>query len=261
MLLFTHDKNRLLEHFRRDPILFAYHLGDLDEFFFEDCQWAISLHKSTRVDEAILVYHGGEVPTVLAFGLSPRFEALLDEALELLPPQFYGHFFSEYRSTLQQIYDENRLGAFQKMRLNSYRPVHTIADNKNIRRLAPADAAELQDFFRKAYPDNYFIERMLATGKYFAYAMENKIVSVAGVHVYSKKHQVAALGNIATLPDYRGQALATRVTSYLVNELLVENCLVVLNVKRDNEAAIKCYRRLGFEKTHEYEESLFRMRK
>ena len=65
------------------------------------------------------------------------------------------------------------------------------------------------------------------------------------------------LGNIATSEKFRNKGLATKVTAALVGELVGEGLLVALNVKNDKKAAIKCYANLGFEKTHEYEESFF----
>ena len=48
MLVFTTNKERLSEHFQKDPVLFAYHLGDLDDFYFKDCQWGATYGFSFR---------------------------------------------------------------------------------------------------------------------------------------------------------------------------------------------------------------------
>jgi predicted GNAT family acetyltransferase len=78
-------------------------------------------------------------------------------------------------------------------------------------------------------------------------------VSVAGVHVYSRQHKVAALGNITTRPDARGKGLATTVTARLCQELLRAGIECVgLNVKADNQSAITCYEKLGFERVADY---------
>ena len=45
---------------------------------------------------------------------------------------------------------------------------------------------------------------MLKTDKYFGYFINDNLVGIAELHVYSGKYKVSALGNIATLPDYRG---------------------------------------------------------
>jgi predicted GNAT family acetyltransferase len=96
---------------------------------------------------------------------------------------------------------------------------------------------------------------MLQTGFYYGVRRGPDLVSVAGVHVYSRPYQVAALGNITTRPDARGRGLATAATARLCQELLragVEH--VGLNVKADNRAAIACYEKLGFERVAGYGE-------
>ncbi len=257
MLIFTHNKERLLEHFRRDPVLFAYHIGDLDDFFFEHCQWGATYHKSTAIDECLLVYGGGAVPTVLAFGLSERFPDLLDEALPLLPSRFYCHYFEIYREMFAELYEETQLGSFRKMQLAEFVPHHSAADEPHLRRLGRNDMLVLTQLYKHAYPGNYFDPRMLETGKYFGYFVDNQIVAAAGIHVYSREYNVAVLGNIATAIEQRGRGYATRVTSRLVSELADEGRLIALNVRADNEHAIKCYDNLGFVVTHDYEESIF----
>ena len=90
------------------------------------------------------------------------------------------------------------------------------------------------------------------------YDFENKqIVAASGVHVDSDEYNIAVLGNIVTHPDYRNRRLATKLTSYLTEELVLESKLICLNVKDDNTAAITTYEKLGFEKVHVYEEGIF----
>ena len=70
MLIFCRDKKRLQSHFLKDRVLFAYHLGDLDDFFFDDCQFAVLNDSRGRVEECLLTYFGCDTPSVLAFGLT-----------------------------------------------------------------------------------------------------------------------------------------------------------------------------------------------
>ena len=83
---------------------------------------------------------------------------------------------------------------------------------------------------------------------------DDKLVSVAGVHVYSEAYKVAALGNITTHPAYRGQGLARIVTARLCRSLLETVDYIGLNVKVDNQSAISLYQRLGFEPVCTYHE-------
>ena len=259
MLIFSHNKHRLKRHFNKDKVLFSYHLGDLDDFYFDKCQWAVDVPDSARLAEVILVYNGCDLPTVLAFGMTDRFADLLEQMIPLLPMKFYCHFQEKNRNQLLQNFSENRFGTFHKMKLENFKKIKT--DNKdNIIQLDTSHLTQLKELYVNAYPGNYFVERMLETKKYYGYFDNNKLVSVSGVHVYSDEYEVAVLGNIATNESYRGQGLSAKVTSRLLEDLTADNKIVCLNVKADNETAIALYSKLGFVKVHEYEEALFTLK-
>jgi predicted GNAT family acetyltransferase len=70
---------------------------------------------------------------------------------------------------------------------------------------------------------------------------------VAGTHLVSEDEDVAALGNIFTRHDRRRQGLSTLVTGAVLRQLVEEKIrTVILNVRRDNDAARRVYERLGF---------------
>jgi len=265
MLLFTTDKKRLLKHFRRDPVLFAYHIGDLDDFYFPDCLWAVHFGERSGIDDVLLTYTGCETPTLLAFGLSNRFGDLLSDYLTLAPRKFYCHYQKQHHATFTRYMTETPLGTHLKMKLNKaefakHHPPDTRTGDLETVRLDASHEPLLRTLYAAAYPDNYFVPRMLQTGKYFGCFDAGSIVAVAGVHVSSDKHKIAVLGNIATHPDHRGHGLAGLLTYRLVAELICAKKMVCLNVKADNYPAITCYEKLGFVKVHEYEEALFELR-
>jgi len=260
MLIFTRDKKRLLEHFQKDPVLFAYHMGDLDEFHFEQCQWGATYGQSPRIDDVTLLYTGLTTPTLLAFGLTDKFETLLRELIPVLPPVFHCHFQETYRAVFREHFTETDRGSHQKMKLTDFRPSDKQEPPEAVIRLDMQHEPELRALFADAYPSNYFVPRMLESGKYLGYQIDGKVVAVTGVHAYSDEYGVAVLGNITTHPDYRGRGLAGVLTSRLLEELTAENKLVCLNVQRDNIAAIRCYQKLGFVKVHEYEEALYELK-
>ena len=280
MLVFTTDKKRLMAHFKKDPVLFAYHIGDLDDFFFPDCLWPTSFGLRGGIDDVLLMYMGGDTPTLLAFGLSDRFAALLHSYLPIAPGRFLCHFQKQFRGILRKHARETSLGTHLKMKLDETRFAEFVSEEKrNVRRpravLSPADMPDqlqatirlnsshedqLRDLYAAAYPQSYFTPRMLQTGKFFGYRDNGNIVAVAGVHVVSDERRIAVLGNIATHPDYRGRGLATLVTHRLAGELVSEGKMVCLNVKADNTAAIACYRKLGFVAVHECEEAILEVK-
>jgi ribosomal protein S18 acetylase RimI-like enzyme len=259
-MVFTTDKNLLYRHFKKDPILFGYHIGDLDDFYFGDCRWAANLDGRGEISESILIYDGLAVPTVQAFGIGYRLDRLLEELLPVLPDRFYCHFQREYGPLFLRHFTEKSLGTHHKMKLVSPADHRAKVSYDQIFRLDLSHSEELIDLYNRSYPGNYFDVRLLSTGKYFGYFDGGRILAASGIHVYSDEYNIAVLGNIATDPDYRNRGLATAVTSRLVDELVSEGRLVTLNVGAANRPAIECYRKLGFEKIHEYEESIFTTR-
>ena len=99
---------------------------------------------------------------------------------------------------------------------------------------------------------------MLETGQYLGLRRAGALVCVAGVHVYSPRYAVAALGNVTTDPRWRGQGLAGRAVAALCLRLQRECTTIGLNVHGDNAAAIACYRRLGFTEIASYDEYMLR---
>ena len=132
-----------------------------------------------------------------------------------------------------------------------------VSDN-NIRKLELSDISIIQGLYKTAYPFNWFNSRMVETGKYLGYFNEGMLVGVAGIHVYSSEYRIAALGNIATHPDFRGQKIACKLTSALCNDLKKTVDIIGLNVNSENPAAIKCYENTGFEIRSSYDECYIR---
>lgn len=259
MIVFTNDKKRLAQHCEKDRVLFAYHLGDLEDFHFDDCQWASIYGDRPQIQDLVLIYYGCHLPTVLAFGLTERFEELMQDVLDILPDKFHCHFQKPMLPLLTSKCTFEPMGTHLKMAVSTFRPIDEADHAPHIRRLSEVDELALAKLYNASYPGNYFTPRMLQTGKYFGYTINDELVAAAGVHVDSKQYHIAALGNITTAKEHRGKGIATALTSRLTAELVKEKKLVCLNVRADNTAAINCYKKLGFEPVHEYEEGLFKL--
>ena len=134
------------------------------------------------------------------------------------------------------------------------------AADDQVVRLTPAHAAEAVAFYAASYPTGYFEPANLARGPHLAVRDDRGIAAIAGVHVYSPAMRVASLGNIATRPDARGRGHARRVTAALCRMLRPEIEVIGLNVRADNAPAIACYRGIGFEIRHAYDEWRVRRR-
>jgi ribosomal protein S18 acetylase RimI-like enzyme len=247
-----HRKDEIHDFLRSDPELQAYCMGDLDDFFWPKTVWYGLMDKGTLLSVALL-YTGSDYPTLLLFYKDEEQYPylLLEKIRTLLPNKFYAHLNEGLvdvfgRQNVIQYY-----GLSYKMAL---RGGLQGVDDKHVSRLTESQLGQINEFYANAYPDNWFDSRMLETGKYFGYFDGEKLVGIAGIHVYSAEYKVAALGNIATHPDYRGKQIAYKLTSHLCNDLKETVDAIGLNVKADNEYAIKCYRKIGFEIIGTYEE-------
>jgi len=242
------DRAWLRSRLLADPALHLYELGDLDDFFWPHTTWY------ARGDAIALLYTASELPVVVALG-GAEHAALLAELRAELPPRIYAHLSPGLAAPLLERYTSESHGEFRKMFLVDPSAC-TAVDPSGVVVLDPDARDELIAFYARAYPGNWFDPRMLETRQYVAIRDAGTIVAAAGVHVYSERERVAALGNIAVAPEARGRGLARRVTAALCRSLRARVDHIGLNVRADNAAAIACYTRLGFTIAAPYEEHL-----
>lgn len=251
------DRRQIERFARRDEGRHLYELGDLDPFFWPQTRWFGQLGPDGELAALALLYSGQSLPTLLALARNdaPAMTDLLGAIAERLPDRVYAHLTPGLREPLAARFPRHdHQGRHLKM-------THVDRDRLmphpgEVRRLGPRDEDDLRALYELSYPGNWFDARMLQTGQYFGIRQAGVLVCVAGVHVYSPRYRVAALGNVTTDPRWRGRGLARRATAHLCTSLYQTVKTIGLNVKADNAAAIACYRCLGFEPTGEYDEVL-----
>ena len=90
---------------------------------------------------------------------------------------------------------------------------------------------------------------MVEQGVFYGIYEGPNLIAAAGTHLVAPSEGVAAIGNVYTRRDRRGQGLATQVTGAVAAELLrlmPPSAIIALNVVQTNLAAVKVYERLGF---------------
>ncbi len=249
----VHDRTAIERVLRENVYLHIYSIGDLDEFFWPYTTW-YAADDETGLNTIALLYSGQSLPTLLALSDEPdRMRGLLDAISHLLPPAFYAHLSPGVGSALDSAYQLDPHGKHLKMAL-LHRAAIDSSDCAEACALGRDDVDEVLEFYRHSYPGNWFDPRMLETDQYFGIRQKERLVSVAGIHVYSPEYKVAALGNIATAPSHRNKGYARQATARTCQSLLEDVCHIGLNVKADNDVAISCYKKLGFETIASYGE-------
>jgi len=231
-------------------------IGDLDDFYWNHTSWYI-LKLNKKVKALALLYKGSDIPTLLLFESENlnQGKGLLDKLKDQLPDKFYAHLSP---NLLENFKPENIIENYgHSLKMTSRIKFDNPFDD-NIRILQTEDIIEIKNLLHIAYPKNWFDERMILTGKYIGYFNDKNLIGIAGIHVYSPKYKVAALGNIATHPNFRGQNIASKLIRTLCYDLQQTVDIIGLNVRLENKAAIECYKKLGFEITGEYIECLLK---
>jgi GNAT superfamily N-acetyltransferase len=243
-----HDRDTIETFLRGNVFLNIYSLGDLDDFFWPYTTW-YALTDSAGIRAIALIYTGGSLPCLHALAEDDKAvytEELLRCLIGILPRRFHAHLVSGSESILSKCYDLRPFGLHDRMALTG-KSLLSDSDTSEAEGLSMSNLSEIMSLFEKAYPGNFFEPRMLETKQYYGIRQSGALVCVAGVHACSVRYRVAALGNIATHPDYRGRGYGRIAAAKVCKSLLNEIDHIGLNVKSDNTSAIRCYEKLGFE--------------
>ena len=250
------DKGEIERFLLGDAGLHVYSIGDLDDFFWPYTAWH-GWYERGELRSLFLVYSGTDLPVLLALEERDRgaAAALLKELLPRLPKRFYSHVSPYLGGVLAGCASVEPHGLHAKMSLRSpERLKAAILPGYPARAMRVEDLPAIMELYARAYPDNWFDKRMLATGKYHGAFLDSRLVAIAGIHVYSEKYGVAALGNITTDPEFRGKGLGASITATVCEDILKDVSFIGLNVLADNAAAIRCYEKIGFKVDSTYDE-------
>jgi ribosomal protein S18 acetylase RimI-like enzyme len=252
------NKAELHEFLVKEASTHIYAIGDLDDFFWVDSSFYVHRDEGT-ITAMVLVYQPTELPILVALGSNVTgLRSILEGLISTLPNRVYCHLVSGTEDVFNDHYKRTYFETQHRMILTE--PTLKPVDRGNVIRFASQDSNRLNDFFEQSYPSNWFDDRMLESGHFFGYVHNHQLVSVAGLHAYSFEYKVAALGNITTHPDFRGQGFAQICTSAVCHSLKPDIELIGLNVNGMNAAAIHCYKSLGFRKVLAFSELMLERR-
>ncbi len=246
--------DRIRRFLLTDRFFADYALGDLDPEYFPFTEW-FGAEEDGDLRAVVMLYHGLNPVICFATGAAHGIEAILSAAVKL--PQMGLSIREEHLPIVERFYradpvpmlkmalepeDRNRVSPFMmKSEIERRNPV-------SVTRLGVSHLSLLEELYSHGGGDA-FRRRSLELGVFYGVFDAARLVSVAGTHIVSDNGRIAALGNVMTHPDYRGQGLATAATSAVCEELLQRGLgQIGLSVSRSNAAAIRVYEKIGFKR-------------
>jgi ribosomal protein S18 acetylase RimI-like enzyme len=245
----TRDRRLLHQFLEQDRIFAAYAIADTDDSEFERTRFGIAF--DDRVPVAVVMEYRGISPQPLfAMGDRAGVSAILRDVIR--PRVAYLGAKAEVVPAVGDHYRIEAAAPMVRMVVGreGFRPVLGEAV-----RLDQGDTGHLNRLYQLGF-NAYLPEKAVDAGIYYGIRRGTRLIAAAGTHVVSPQWGVAAVGNVYTDREYRGQGLAKIVTSAVTADLLRDCETVVLNVRADNPPALAAYRALGYREYTEFEERL-----
>jgi ribosomal protein S18 acetylase RimI-like enzyme len=237
------DKHLIRTRLRRDPAWSVYALGDLAPSMFPKTLWFAP-------DLTLVVQDYG---TAILFAMGP---GSVGEALDCVAGPVH------LQVQCDALDEAARHAAVSSPRL-MWRMTRTgdrLASPGTVTtRLGASDVPALQALYADGEssgesPD-FFFPSMVTHGVFHGIYEGTALVAAAGTHLVAREEGVAAIGNVYIRHDCRGRGLGRLVTSAVLGELSgVET--IGLNVRADNDAALRLYESLGFARHCQFYEAL-----
>ncbi|NOX29919.1 MAG: GNAT family N-acetyltransferase [Actinobacteria bacterium] len=262
------DTARIETFLRSDSATHLYALADLDvEFFAHSTWWMLS--DEGRDLAVAFVLEGFEPPLLAALDSTGEGHdrTILSSIASELGDEYFVNLMPGAAESLSDSFDFDDDGLHSKMiwRTDEQRPPANSATLDGepvvVEGLGREHTDEIERLQRST-PDagRVFAPEMLAADTYFGIRDGTDLVAMAGTHVFSTQRRVAAIGNVLTHPNYRGQGLGTACTVEVMKRVQPHVDHIGLNVGNDRVVAQRIYARLGFEHVVNYVEGTLRSR-
>ena len=249
----TRDRDLLHAFLGRDRIFAAYAIADMDDAEFARTRWGLAFDGSEPV-AVVMEYRGLSPQPLFVMGDADGVGTILRDIIRARVAFLAAK--PEVVPAVEATYRVDPAADMVRMHVDreTFRPV--LGDAV---RLDAADTRHLSRLYELGLSAALPTESV-ASGVYYGVRRGSRLIAAAGTHVISPTYGVAAVGNVFTHREYRGQGLAKVVTSAVTTELLRSVDDVVLNVRADNPPALAAYRALGYREHTHFEERLVRRR-
>ncbi len=245
----TRDRELLHRILNRDRLFAAYAIADTDDMEFARTRWGVAFEDGEPT-AVVMEYRGISPQPLFVMGEPGGVASILRDVIHTrvaylaakpgLVPAVREHYRVEPGAEMVRMSVDRA----------SFRPV--LGDAV---RLDQGDTRHLNRLYELGLTA-WLPAEAVAAGIYYGVRRGTRLIAAAGTHVISRQFGIAAVGNVYTNREYRGQGLGKVVTSAVTAELLRDVEEVVLNVRADNPPALSLYRALGYREYTHFEERL-----
>ena len=249
----TRDRDLLLSFLDQDRLFAAYAIADMDDSEFSRTRWGMAFDEGVPV-AVVMEYRGLSPQPLFVMGSPDGVRAALTDTIRTRIAYLASK--PDVVPAVSELYRVEPAAVMARMCVDrdGFTPVYGDAV-----RLDGADARHLNRLYELGLT-SWLPAESVAAGVYFGVRRGSRLIAAAGTHVVSPKYGLAAVGNVFTSREYRGQGLGKVVTSAVTADLLERVEEVVLNVRADNASALATYRALGFREHTQFEERLVHRR-
>lgn len=246
------SRARIRRFLDADRFMAAYVLGDLAEPHWSRSAFLGASPRAAPEHLAALAlrYEGFDPPILVPFGEPEAVAAILSAMTGV---EVYWNASDDLLPIIQRFYDTPAPEAMWRMALKG-----ELAAPAGLERAGRAESlrgpegARLVAELFAAAGDNAghrFAPSQIEDGAFFGLFEHGELIAISGTHLVSETESVAAIGNVYTRPGHRRRGLAQAATAATVRCLGERGIrTIVLNVGRENHAAVHVYERLGFER-------------
>jgi ribosomal protein S18 acetylase RimI-like enzyme len=245
----TRDRSLLLSMLEADRLFAAYAIADMDDAEFPRTRWGVALEDGRPVS-VVLEYRGISPQHLFVMGDPAGIAGILRDVIHTRVA-----YLATRADSVPALTERYRVDPPTDM-------VRMVVDRDTFRplvgdavRLDVGDTRHLNRLYELGTTAS-LPPQAVEAGIYYGVRRGTRLIAAAGTHVISPSYGLAAVGNVYTAREYRGQGLAKVVTSAVTAELLSLLPEVVLNVRADNPPALAAYRALGYREHTHFEERL-----
>ena len=249
----TRDRDLLHQFLNRDRLFAAYALADMDDSEFARTRWGIAFEDGAPV-AVVMEYRGISPQPLFVMGEPPGVSAVLRDVIR--PRIAYLAAKPHVVPAVRERYRVEEAAPMVRMAVERATFIPVVGDAV---RLDQGDTQHLNRLYELGF-NAYLPREAVAAGIYYGVRRGTRLIAAAGTHVISPMYGIAAVGNVFTNREYRGQGLAKVVTSAVTSALLQQVETVVLNVRADNPPALAAYRALGYREHTHFDERLVHRR-